>query len=121
MLNIPDIPDSEKTPVVLSLLEIIRSQSKEIQLLKAEIARLKNRPGRPNLTPSKISSSEKRSSSKKQQSKSGKTKKIEIHDVVTLHPDNLHKGSTFIYYKSFTVQDIECKPKNTKYRSSKGC
>ena len=65
VFNILDIPDSEKTPVALSLLEVIRPQSKEIQLLKAEIARLKNRPGRPNLTPGKIGFSEKKSSSKK--------------------------------------------------------
>ena len=50
--KIPDIPESEKTPIVLLLLEIIENQRQEIQSLKDEIARLKGNPPKPKLKPS---------------------------------------------------------------------
>jgi len=39
--QIKNIPESEKTPRVITLLEIIQQQAEEIQHLKDEIARLK--------------------------------------------------------------------------------
>ena len=39
--QIKNIPESEKTPLVIILLEIIQQQAEEIQHLKDEIARLK--------------------------------------------------------------------------------
>ena len=40
--HIKKISESEKSPIVVELLEILQRQSEEIQLLKDEIARLVN-------------------------------------------------------------------------------
>lgn len=50
--KLSDIPESEKTPLVLLLLEIIMRQAEEIRQLKDEVARLKGNPARPKLKPS---------------------------------------------------------------------
>ncbi len=107
---------SEKTPLVLSLLEVIQSQARDIQLLKEEIARLKNHPSKPKLLPSKISTSDKRVASDNKKPSKKKSKNIEIHNFERVHPKNLPKGASLIYYKNYTVQDIELKPNNTRYR-----
>ena len=58
-LKIPEIPESEKTPIVLLLLEIIEGQNKIIGQLMAEIARLKGNQGKPQLKPCTTSKLEK--------------------------------------------------------------
>jgi hypothetical protein len=52
--KLSDIPESEKTPLVLLLLEIIMRQAEEIRQLKDEVARLKGNPARPKLKPSTV-------------------------------------------------------------------
>jgi len=59
--QIPNIPDEEKTPVILQLGEIIEQisvvnmqQAEEIQLLKDEIARLKGLKPKPVIKPSTL-------------------------------------------------------------------
>lgn len=52
-LIIPNIPEEEKTPVVLLLLEVIENQNIVIQQLRDEVARLKGNPIKPKLKPSK--------------------------------------------------------------------
>ena len=95
---------------------MVRALLTENRKLKDEVALLKKCPARPKLRPSKIGESEKKSSSKKQKPKSSKSKKIEIHNVVKLHPDELPQGAKLLYYKDYLVQDITIKPNNTKYR-----
>ena len=53
-IQLPNIPEKEKTPLVSQLLEniehqtvIIQQQAEEIQLLKDEIARLKGQKPKP--------------------------------------------------------------------------
>jgi len=58
-LKIPEIPESEKTPIVFLLLEIIEGQNKIIGQLMDEIARLKGNPVKPQLKPSTTSKLEK--------------------------------------------------------------
>jgi len=48
------IPDEDKTPLVVQLLEIIQMQSEEIQHLRDEIAILKGQKPKPNIKPSKL-------------------------------------------------------------------
>ncbi len=60
-IQIPKIPEEEKTPIILRLLEIIEQQSEtiilqaeEIQQLKDEIARLKGQKPKPKIRPSRL-------------------------------------------------------------------
>jgi hypothetical protein len=60
-IQLPNIPEGEKTFVVLQLLEIIEQllvanqlQAEENQLLKDEIARLKGHKPKPIIKPSKL-------------------------------------------------------------------
>ena len=116
MLKLPEIPDSEKTPLVIYLIEIIQQQAQENNVLKKEIDRLKNKPKKPKLRPSKISFLEKKSQSNKKKNNTKKPKDIKIHHNQYIIPDNLPKGSKLFRYKDYIVQDIELKPNNTRYR-----
>ena len=60
-IQIPKIPEEEKTPLILQLLGIIEQisvsnllQAEEIQLLKDEIARLKGQKPKPKIRPSTL-------------------------------------------------------------------
>ena len=60
-INLPEIPEIEKTPLVSQLLIAIEQQANIIgqlneqnQLLKDEIARLKKQPPRPKIKPSSL-------------------------------------------------------------------
>lgn len=90
-----EIPEAEKTTTVLLLLEIIANQQKEIQELKDDIARLKNKPPRPKLKPSKIGVEDLKKSNKRRSNRRNKntTKNIKIHKTVKLKPANLPEGS----------------------------
>lgn len=59
--KISDIPEEERTPIVLSLLEVIHALKEEIQQLKDEIPRLKGQ----------------------------KTRELVIHDEKVIKPDQL--------------------------------
>jgi len=52
--RLPKIPEDQITPLVAELLELIQLQIAEIQLLKDEIARLKNQKPRPKIKPSTL-------------------------------------------------------------------
>ena len=52
--RIADIPEEERTPLVVTLIEIIQLQQEQIQALKDEIARLKGQKPRPKIKPSKL-------------------------------------------------------------------
>ena len=51
--RIVDIPEEDRTPLVVTLLEIIQLQQEQIQALKDEIARLKGQKPRPKIKPSR--------------------------------------------------------------------
>jgi len=52
--KISDIPEAERTALVLLLLEALAQLKEENQLLKDEIARLKGQKPRPKIEPSKL-------------------------------------------------------------------
>jgi len=118
--QIKNISESEETPLVIMLLEIIQQQAEEIQLLKDEIARLKGQKPKPKIKPSNLdkeTDTEKpQKDKKKKKKKRAKTKDIEIHEDQKLHPENIPPGSTFIDYQDFVVQDIIFTNWNTRYR-----
>jgi len=104
----PKIPEEQITPLMAELLELIQLQREEIQFLRDEIARLKGQKPRPNIKPSRLETASKRSKTKKRKKrpKKSKTKKIEIHEVVSIKPDNLPEGSKLKDYQEYMVQDI---------------
>ena len=55
-LSVPDIPESERTPLVLLLLDIIQQQQEQIARLEDEIALLKSLKPRPTIRPSILES-----------------------------------------------------------------
>lgn len=120
--NIPQ--DDRKNPTIIFLLEMFEQQFEVIQALKEqnqilrdEIARLKNQKPKPKIKPSKLAkdankkSSSKRSTPKKRK----KTAKLEIHDEQRIAPEHLPAGSTFKGIHPYTVRGLQIKPFNTRY------
>ena len=114
----PKIPEDQITPLVAELLELIQLQTEEIQFLRDEIARLKGQKPRPNIKPSRLETTSNRVKTKRRRKrpKRSKTKKIEIHEVVSIKPDNLPEGSKLKDYQEYIVQDIVLGNWNTCYR-----
>ena len=62
--KIADVPDAQRTAVVVELLEIIQAQQEQMQALKDEITRLKGLKPRPQIRPSKLEDGSRRSGRK---------------------------------------------------------
>lgn len=119
---IDSIPEVERTPHVLQLIEIILLQSEQIQALNDEIARLKGEKPKPKIKPSNLGKEkkeqetpnkpEKRPGSAKKQ----KTKNLEIHEDKIIKPDGIPEGSEFKGYQDYVVQGLIFRPHNIRYR-----
>lgn len=124
-IQLSSIPEEERTPLVVQLLEIIRQQAEDIQQLKDEIARLKGHSGRPKIRPSRLEkptdkNKEKGAESKRPGSaKRRKTEELEIHNTCRIAPEDIPEGSTFKGYNEYVVQDLQIQPHNTCYRLEK--
>ena len=106
---LPHIPEEEQTPTVRLLLafiekqqETIQKQQTEIDALKAEVARLKKLPKKPNIKPSKLSKDKNKGSGNSGKSnKSNKRKKeLTIHSTEIIKPDNLPEDHAFLDTKT---------------------
>ncbi len=120
--QIKNIPENEKTPHVIMLLEVIQQQAEEMQDLRDEIARLKGQKPKPKIKPSNLdkeTDKETKKPKKKRPKKKSKTKNLEIHEDRKLQPDNLPPNSKFIDYKDFVVQDIIFINWNIRYRRAR--
>ena len=109
--KIPYIQEEERTPVVVTLLEIIQLQQEQIQALTDEIARLKGNKGKPDIKPSALEKDstggqnpipDKRPGSAKR----SKTGELKIHETKVLKAPNVPPGSTFKGYEDYTVQGL---------------
>jgi len=119
--KIPDIPEEERTPLVVTLLEIIQLEQEQIQALKDEIARLKGHKPRPEIKPSKLeqdSKDDKNKDNKGRLDSAGKNERgpIEIHETKILEAENVPPGSRLKGYEDYTVQGLVIKPYNVLYR-----
>jgi hypothetical protein len=105
-------------------------QAEQIQALKDEIATLKGEKPRPKIKPSTLNKDKGDESGEgsrghgKKKGKRGKplrkkTQELEIHQEVYIYPEYLPEGSVFKGYEDYVVQDIEIKPKNTKFRRAR--
>ncbi len=120
--KIPDIPEKERTPFVVQLLEIVHYQSEIIQSLKDEIAVLKGNKPKPKIKPSGMEKGDKKDDDKKNSggkragsAKRSKTKELKIHNTITVHPKIIPKGSVFKGYNEYVTQGITIQPNNTLY------
>jgi hypothetical protein len=120
-IDIPKIPEEEKSELVILLLEIIRQQGEIIQELRDEIARLKGHNPKPKIPPSVLEQPKrnnpkgddtKRPGSKKRQ----KTAELVIHDEQKVVAEHVPEGSAFKGYKDFVVQDLRIKAHNIRFR-----
>jgi hypothetical protein len=116
---LPDIPESECTPLVRQLLDLIRQLQNHIQQLEDEILRLKGLKTRPIIAPSPMETpprpprepGQKRPGSAKRL----KTAQLIVTDQVVPLADK-PPGSLFKGYEDFVVQDIIISPKVIRYR-----
>ena len=121
---VPVIPESEQTPLVQQLLEIIHQQAEILQQLRDEIAILKGLKPKPKIAPSQLeaplpprpaldpTASPKRPGSDKR----AKTAELTIHEEVIVKPQQIPPGSQFKGYEDFVVQDLILEPHNVRYR-----
>lgn len=129
-LLLPDIPESEKTPLVRALLEIIERQNVRIVALEArivvleeEIKTLKGLNQRPKISPSKMDKdtsqsdgddgNKKKNKNHKERSKKDNLK-IDVEYIVK--PENIPADAIFKGYTDFIVQDLDIKAITAKYR-----
>jgi hypothetical protein len=139
-LNLPDIPETERTPLVDTLLGVIEQlvqensgQAETIQQLRDEIAILKGEKGKPKFKPSGMEekagthsdgdrdnngddacdNNKKRPGSQKR----GKKKKLTVHESRIVAPhEEIPDGSVFKGYDDFIVQEIYFEAHNIRYR-----
>ena len=127
--SLPDIPESERTPVINMLLKVIEYQaemidnlSSEVDNLKSEVKRLKNHPKRPKIKPSKMDKKDPSKNSdlnnKKRagSSKRKKTEKLKIDKEETIEAEDVPANAVFKGYDQYVVQELEIKCVNTKYK-----
>lgn len=116
--KLPQIAEEDRSPLVVALLEIIALQSEQLQLLRDEIARLKGQKPRPDIKPSKLEGGRVRKGKRPRRgsTRRHKTAELDIHETVVVRPVALPTGSRFKGYQNYTVQDIELRPHNTRYR-----
>ncbi len=116
MMSIPrinDIPDEERTPLVLTLLEVIHVQQEQIQLLKDEVARLKGHSRRPSVQPSRLERPRKKRGGRRG---STKAKALTIHETKVIRPGMVPDGSRFKGYDDYIIQGLVIKAHNVRYR-----
>jgi hypothetical protein len=117
---LPDIPDSECTPLVRQLLDIVGRLQNRIQELEDEILRLKGLKTRPIIAPSPLETpppqprepGQKRPGSAKRL----KTALLTMTDEVVIPLADPPAGSILRGYEDFVVQDLIIRPQVILYR-----
>jgi len=127
-LQIPEIPEEERTPAVLHLLEfgeqllaLAQQQAEIIQELRDEIARLKGQKPKPKIRPSQLEKDKKKKKRKeaakarRNNKKREKTKELKIDKEIRCPPANIPEGSLLKDVQPFTVQGIKIEAHNIRY------
>jgi len=96
----------------------LASASSSVLSVLSGIARLKNQKPKPKIKPSRLETTLNKGKPKKRKKrpKKNKPKKLEIHEVVPIKPNNLPKGSKLKDYQEYIVQDLIISNWNTCYR-----
>ena len=131
-IQLPDIADEERTPLVETLLGIIERlalkvqlQEEEILRLKDEVAVVKGEKKRPKFKPSKLD----QKAGKEEEPgdaeadeppvprKRAKTAQLTVHEDKVIQPEGpLPEGARFKGYRDFVVQDLLIRSYNIRYR-----
>ncbi len=126
-MELPEIPAEERTPLVESLLAIIRIQQDRIQQLEEtvrqlhdEIARLKGQKPRPDIKPSRLETGQPKPAAPEGSKRPGSAKRpknAELHIAkeqrLDLEPPP--EGALFRGYEPYVVQELIIQPENTRY------
>lgn len=124
---IPEIPEEEQTPTVKALLFLlhqlshqVQEQAKEIDKLKAEIAKLKGQNGPPKIRPSKKDKNPKgkvaKDAWKNRQDRQGPNLERRRSEERILKPKNIPEGSRFKGYQDFMVEDFLVEAVGIRFR-----
>jgi hypothetical protein len=121
--TIPDISASEKTPLVIALLEVIDWQENHIENLEQEILKFKGETTKPKIKPSKMDKEtepqqkqDPDANRKKPGPKRKKTPNLRIDTTEKIEPECIPAGSTFKGYREIIVQGLVIKSENICYR-----
>jgi hypothetical protein len=126
-MELPDISANERTPLVETLLAIIRVLQDRVQQLEEtvhqlrdEIAILKGQKPRPDIKPSALEARQAKTagqvgSKRPGSAKRPKTAELHIHHEVPLHLEGLPVGATFRGYEAYVVQELLIQSDNTRY------
>jgi hypothetical protein len=119
-LSLPEVPESESTPLVRQLLDLLQQQQEIIQQLRDEIARLKGLKTRPLIAPSPLEVSP-RPPREPGQKRPGSAKRLKtalltMTDEVVVPLADPPPGSVFKGYEDFVVQDLIIRPQVVRYR-----
>src|SRR5262245_40126274 len=118
-LAIRDIPEAERSPLVVLLVEILQQQER-IATLEDELARLKGLPPRPQIRPSTLETpaSQPRAPDVRRagSDKRPKTTQLTIHREVPVPLLNPPDGAVFQGYEDYVVQELILEPRTTRYR-----
>ncbi len=118
--KVPDIPEDERGPLMVLLLEIIRLLKETVQALRDELAVAKGQKKKPDIKPSRLEKGTRdpKDKDKKRRRRSGRRskRKLKIHQTEVIKADNVPEGSRFKGYEDFTLQGLIMKAHNVRYR-----
>jgi hypothetical protein len=117
---IPDIPENERTPVVLQLLDIIHQMQEALTRLTDEIALLKGLKPRPTIRPSilEVHAAQPPNPDQKRPGSAKRSKTAQLatpRDVLVPLPDP-PPGAVFKGYEDFVVQELIVRAEVIRYR-----
>ncbi len=123
--KLPEIAESEQTPLVRSLLQLITEQQEKIQRLADEVRRLKGGPPRPLLKPNTLEPAGAANAEgsgvpdgacpRRRGPRRAKTAERVIHETCSVPLVGVPDGSRFKGYRRSVVQEVEIRTHNTCY------
>ncbi len=119
-LALPDIPENERTPLVLVLLDLIHQQHEQIARLQDEIAILKGLKPRPTIQPSALQDPPSKPATmppkRPGSEKRSKNAQLTIHREVLVPLPDPPPGAVFQGYEDYLVQELLLRAEATRYR-----
>lgn len=115
----PYVLDSERTPLVDQLFEILNERDEYISELEAELKRLNKLSIKPTFKENKKKSQKKPlepGAKRPGSAKENKTETLQIHHTHLLKIEGKPANAIFKGYRNYTVQEIEIKVANHLYR-----